>query len=162
MENILLKSSIEKTLVLICADHCQSQVSPENNMYLEDVIPDIEDLSYVTKNGDLTIPLGSQQNYFIKLRNRYESDKIKFILQNKLGDNYSVKTLQNLISEGIVVDTEIMSLRMPDIVVLPKENYSFQTKKKHLKDGNRGHHGGLTEIEMFTPLISINLENLGK
>ncbi|MFW5702756.1 MAG: alkaline phosphatase family protein, partial [Candidatus Dojkabacteria bacterium] len=158
LENIIFKdNSYDNTLILICADHGQVKVDNKTNIYLNEKLPELNKYSYELATGQIAYPIGSPRDYFFKVRDNKDILHIQNIFQRALGSKYLVLNYEELVNNKIIIDSDIFRKRFPDIAVLPKRGHSIFINDDKFSLDKKGHHGGLTDDEMFTPLISISI-----
>ena len=162
LEHIFMKfveGKIEDTIILLSADHGQTNVNPETTFYLNKEIKNISKYLKANKNGDLIIPAGSCRDMFLHVKEGSIDDLSK-ILNGKLKGKVEIYKTEKLLKEGFFgkkISKEFTE-RVGNLVILPYAGESVWWyeegvfEQKHI-----GHHGGLTPEEMEIPFLALPL-----
>jgi predicted AlkP superfamily pyrophosphatase or phosphodiesterase len=162
LENFLLKyidEKIKDTIILLSADHGQTNVSPKTTFYLNKEIPNIAKYFKTTKMGEPIVPAGSCRDMFLYIKDDV-LDKLITELSEKLKDKAEIYKTSKLINEGYFgnnVSEEFLS-RVGNIVILPYKGESVWWYEKGVFEQKHiGHHGGLTREEMEIPFLTLTI-----
>lgn len=154
LESFLLKSEYQNTLILICSDHGQVEVSPNKHLIINKDLPDYHELIYRNISGIASSPIGSPRDFFLKPKNGDSANEFKAYLSS--AGHYQVLSYGDLVKQKFIKDTNTMRRRLSDLLlILPEQGYSAFIEDEKFKLNKKGHHGGLSSNEMYTPLISI-------
>jgi hypothetical protein len=145
-----------KTCLMIFADHGMTTIDPTKTIYLNNELPELAEL--VKKNGKNSpiAPCGSSRDFFL-----HASTDLIPQLKKLVGDKAEVYATKDLIKEGLFGPvTDRFLERVGDIVLLPYAPYSIWWYEKDVFENDyNGHHGGLTEDELLTPLLFLPLSS---
>lgn len=146
-----------KTLFIFTADHGQIEVNPEKTIYLNEVMPGLEEKLRTNKIGTPLIPAGGCRDMFLYVKPEY-IDWFYTNLTLKLDGVANVYKTLDLVNLGFWqnnVNIPLLKERVGDIVIIPNaenivwwDNAEKQFTMKHV-----GHHGGLSAEEMIIPFI---------
>lgn len=150
-----------RSLLLITADHGQTDFHPDRVLYLNESIPNIAPLIRRGAGGRLLVPAGSSRDMFLHAAPG-ETEALYALLTNHapLTDHAAVYRVDDLIAAGLFgAVTDEFRRRVGDVVVLPASGYGVWWRdpahyKRQTQDF-RGHHGGLSPAEMDIPLIAL-------
>ncbi|MCP8304334.1 MAG: alkaline phosphatase family protein [archaeon] len=151
-----LKPDIAKeTLLMITADHGQSEVFEETTIFASDH-PELMNKLWIPPTGD-------SRAIFLYVEPE-EIDKAKEYIDSKLKDKLLLLDSSKAIEEGLF-GTVSMSCkerihdRVGDLIMVPYANYSFSYYARGSGKGfMKGSHGGLSEDEMLVPFICKKLK----
>jgi predicted AlkP superfamily pyrophosphatase or phosphodiesterase len=147
------------TLMLMTADHGQTDIDPATTVYLNKELPEITAWTKRNNKGDLLVAGGSCRDLFLYINDEYVEvalEKIKELLKSK-AEVYLVK---DLMDQGFFGDNPSKELRgrVGNICILPYQNDSvFWWEKGRFEQDFYGHHGGLTPQEMDTIFLALPL-----
>ena len=148
-------SNSKDTLLLITADHGQTEVSPDTLIALSETAPALESMIRRNRRGDLLVPAGSARNMFLYIEPRYLG-KAQALLAGNLAEYAEVHRTEDLIQQGLFGSvSERFRERVGNLVVLPSIGQMIWWTREHPRF--YGHHGGLTFDEMETMLLALNL-----
>ena len=154
-----VKGKTRNTLILLSADHGQTNVNPKTTIYLNREIPYIEKYLKTTKLGEPIVPAGSCRDMFLHVKGKLIenlSERLSKLLKGKA----EIHKTEDLIRDGFFGKkiSKDFSARVGNLVILPYEGESVWWyeegvfEQKHI-----GHHGGLTLEEMEIPLLALRL-----
>lgn len=135
----------KKTALLVTADHGMVNVYPKKTLYLNQVLPNLQD-SLVVKD-----PAGSCRDLFLKIK---EDQREAVILQirDAIKGVAEVWKIEDLLAAGVFGKGPFNSRfleRVGNIVILPYENEAVWWFERHRFEQHfYGSHGGLTPQEM--------------
>lgn len=147
------------TLMLMTADHGQTNIDPATTIYLNQVIPEITEWTKTNRKGDLLVPGGSCRDMFLYIKDEYLTitmNKLKEVLRDKA----EVYLVDDLIQQNFFGDkpSDILKSRIGNICILPYKNDSvFWWEEGKFEQNFYGHHGGLTPAEMDSIFLSLEL-----
>jgi hypothetical protein len=148
------------TTLVALADHGQVALEPERAYYLNREIPDIAKYLRHNRSGDLIPFGGSARDLMLYAKPECVSD-LAGMLREKLVGKAEVHLTSELESAGIFGPGGLSPTcrsRMGDLWVLSYELESVYWYEQNKFDvDERGHHGGLTPIEMETALMVLPL-----
>ncbi len=147
----------EKTLVIFTADHGQIKISPKKTIYLNRLMPDLENKLLKNKLNKPLIPAGGCRDMFLYVKPEY-LDWCYKNLTLKLDKIASVYKTHDLVAMGFwqkKLNVPLLDERVGNIVIIPnKENLVWwNNKEKQFTIKHIGHHGGLSKEEMLIPFI---------
>jgi predicted AlkP superfamily pyrophosphatase or phosphodiesterase len=156
-----LAGKAKNTLLVLIADHGHVDTPPEKTIYLNLAIPRIANYFMTTSQGAPIVPAGSPRDMFLYVKPDY-LDELYAMLNHKLGHMARVYRTHDLINKGVFGAQQHVSQRflqrVGNIVILPHEGESVWWYEKNRFDNSiRGHHGGLSKLEMETPFIMYDL-----
>ncbi|MFN8378809.1 MAG: alkaline phosphatase family protein [Anaerolineae bacterium] len=148
-----------RTLVLIFADHGQIGVDPEQTLYVNELVPEIEGLVRRGAGDRPLAPAGSPRDLFLHIQpGRVEEAVALLSAHPALAGLMDVFTVRELADAGLFGATgERFWQRVGDVVVLPVEGQNVWWREKYRVPANRGDHGGLSPQEMEIPLLALAL-----
>ncbi len=158
LEHIFMKfveGKVKDTIILLSADHGQTNVDPKTTFYLNREIKDISKYLKTAKNGEVIVPAGSCRDMFLHVREN-SLDELSGILNEKLKGKVEIYKVEKLIKDGFFgrnISKEFTE-RVGNLVILPYAGESVWWyeegvfEQKHI-----GHHGGLTPEEMEIPFL---------
>jgi len=150
-----LKPEVAKeTLLMITADHGQSEVSEENTIFASDH-SELMDKLWIPPTGD------SRAAFLYVKPGRI--NEVKDYINRRLRDKLLVLNSNEATEEGLFGIRSYkkrISDRVGDLIMLPYANYSFAYRHRGLEKEfiMKGSHGGLSEDEMLVPFICKNLK----
>jgi len=148
-----------KTLLLISADHGQTEVDPATTVYINLAFPGIEKYIKANKKGDLLVPGGSCRDFFLYIKDEL-LDEAQHLLADGLSGKADVVRTSDLMDQGFFGPQVSAALRarIGNLVILP---YRYESvwwyEKDRFEQKFYGHHGGLTPQEMEIPLMALEL-----
>lgn len=155
----LVKGQCGKTLMLMTADHGQTNTDPATTIYLNKVLPEIINWTKTNKQGELLVVGGSCRDMFLYIKDEYLGLALS-TLRELLKEVAEVYLVEDLIAQGFLGSnpSEELRGRIGNICVLPfKNNSVFWLEEGKFKQKFYGHHGGLTAEEMDTIFLSLEL-----
>lgn len=157
----LPKKVMQKTLLMLVADHGHIPVESQNIVYINDC-PELVDLLAHSSNGE-TIPLtGSSRHGYVHTTDKNESTFVA-LAQSILGDKADVIPVREALSAkllGINTPSAKYLSRIGNILILPRDYYHVWWKfhpQDLLHKRFRAAHGGLSAEEMLIPFVQANL-----
>lgn len=160
LENTLfnhIEERVKDTMILLSADHGQTNVNPKTTFYLNKEIKNIEKYLKATKEGHTIIPAGSCRDMFLHVKEN-SIQELKQILSAKLKGKAEIYEVEFLAHQGFFgnnLSKEFKS-RVGNLVILPYEGEAVWWyepgifEQKHI-----GHHGGLTREEVEIPFLAL-------
>ncbi|MFA6588519.1 MAG: alkaline phosphatase family protein [Patescibacteria group bacterium] len=159
LKKIFFKNSnlkINDTLFIITADHGQIGVDPKKTIYLNKLIPDLEEKFKKSKSGKSLVPAGSCRDMFLYIKDEKLGQVYK-LLNKRLEGKASVHKTINLIKLGFFgsnVRQKLLLERVGNLVILPNNrNLVWWNKDKKFTIKHLAHHGGISLEEMIVPFI---------
>lgn len=148
-----------RSLLLLTADHGQSEVDPATTIYLNRAFPQIGRFLKTNRKGEPLVPGGSCRDMFLYVREEL-LDEAQHMLATGLAGRADVVKTEELIAAGYfgpaVSDT--FRSRVGNLVILA---YRYESvwwyEKGKFEQNYYGHHGGLTPQEMEIPLLGLEL-----
>ncbi|PKN92123.1 MAG: phosphodiesterase [Chloroflexi bacterium HGW-Chloroflexi-6] len=153
------QKSAGKTLLLLTADHGQSEVDPKTTVYLNRAFPGFEKFIKTTAGGQLLVPGGSCRDMFLYIKDEL-LDEAQALLTEGLAGKADVVRTSDLIEAGYFGPqvTPRLRERMGNLVIL---SYRYESvwwyEKGKFEQKYYGHHGGLTPQEMEIPLLALEI-----
>lgn len=157
-----LSRQASNTLLMLFADHGQIEIRPEQQHWIEDIYPEIEEHTLPGSDGRPLLPAGSPRDFFLHI----QPDRIEEVtkaLRDKLAGVAEVHPTSKLLEEGLF-GSEQPSQRflnnVGNLVVLPLAGQSVFWRdwpNGEKRPPNLGMHGGLSPIEMEIPLVMLAL-----
>lgn len=154
------RASRGELLLMLVADHGQTDVNPSTTVYLNNEVKDFD--KYLTNGADgrPLVPAGSARDLFLHVR----PERLKEcgqVLRAVLGDRAKVLPVAELIAAGYFGSTPVterFTSRVGNLVVLPYAGESvWWFERKRFEQRYLGHHGGLTPEEMEIPFIALRI-----
>jgi len=149
----------EHTLLLLTADHGQSEVDPSTTIYLNLVFPGFEKYIQTNAKGELLVPGGSCRDLFLYIKDEMLDEAQELLAKGLEGKADVVKT-EDLIAQGYFGPevSETFRARVGNLVILAYryESVWWYEKDKFVQKFY-GHHGGLTPQEMEIPMLGLEL-----
>lgn len=148
-----------KTLMLMTADHGQTDVDPATTIYLNKELPEITQWTKTSNKGELLVAGGSCRDMFLYIKDEYLDIALQS-LRELLADKAEVYLVKDLMEQGFFGDNPSKELksRIGNICILPYKNDSvFWWEAGKFEQNFYGHHGGLTPEEMDSILLSLEL-----
>ncbi len=147
------------TLVMVTADHGQTEVNGEEAIYLDRLVPALESWSARTADGQHLAPAGGKRDMFLYIDAPYLDEAFE-TLSEVLEGRAAVMRGEEMFDEGFFGPEASQRLRerVGDLVILPGPNElvwwwgqgHFDVSKR------RGSHGGLSAEELFIPLLTMS------
>ncbi|NWG09716.1 MAG: alkaline phosphatase family protein [Nitrososphaerales archaeon] len=139
----------KETLLMVTADHGQSEASKENAIFASDY-PELMNRLWIPPTGD-------SRAVFLYAKPG-EIDEVKDYVDAKLRDRLFILDSDRAIEEGLFgvgLDKKMIKERVGDLIMLSYSNNSFAYRHRGLeKDFTmKGAHGGMSEDEMLVPFI---------
>jgi predicted AlkP superfamily pyrophosphatase or phosphodiesterase len=163
LENIFFKfidGQVKDTIILLSADHGQTDVNPKTTFYLNKKIKDITKYFKSTKSGQAIVPAGSCRDMFLYVKEE-SIDELQQILIKKLTGKAEIYKTQELINQGFFgpkISPKFLS-RVGNLVILPYMGEAVWWYEKDIFEQKHiGHHGGLTPEEMEIPFLALPLQ----
>jgi len=155
-----VRGKTAKTLLMISADHGQTEVDPRNTYYLNKQIPKITQYLKTNKRGSPLVPAGSARDMFLHVAEEH-TDMLVAQLQERLAGKAEVYLTRDLLAQHFFGQQEpspTFLQRVGNVVILP---YKYETVWWY-EEGKFamhffGHHGGLTPEEMEIPLLLLTI-----
>jgi hypothetical protein len=146
-----LRELPEGTIVLVAADHGQSDVDPATTIYVNEEWPQLRSLLAHGASGRPLAPAGSARDLFLHCRPD-TIDEVVDGLARRLGERATVHRVADLVQAGWFGPVgERLRARLPDVCVLPEPGGTVWWRERHRFDMRFfGHHGGLSEDEAQT------------
>lgn len=147
------------TLMLMTADHGQTNINPDTTIYLNREIPEISEWIKTNSKGELLFFGGNCRDLFLYIKDEYietAMNRLQSLLQNKA----EVYLVDEMVKQGFFGDNpgQKLKARIGNICILPYENESvFWWEEGRFGQGYFGHHGGLTPNEMDTIFLAMEL-----
>lgn len=161
LENIFLKyieGKVNNAIVLLSADHGQTDVDPLTTFYLNLEIEGIDQYFQKSKNGQLIVPEGSCRDMFLHIKPEKLND-LKNILSERLAGKAEIYLTEELIKNGYFgknISPEFKS-KVGNLVILPYAGESVWWYERDVFEQKHiGHHGGLTPEEMEIPFLALS------
>ncbi len=148
-----------RTLLLLTADHGQSEVDPATTVYLNLAFPRIGKFLKTNRKGEYLIPGGSCRDMFLYVKDELLDEAQEMLSKGLEGKAEVVKT-EDLVTAGYFGPSvsEQLRDRIGNLVILP---YRYESvwwyEKDKFEQKFYGHHGGLTPQEMEIPLLVLEL-----
>ena len=144
----------KETLLIITADHGQSEVSEENTILASDH-PELMNKLWIPPTGD-------SRATFLYVKPE-KINEVKDYIERKLKDKLFVLNSEEAIGDGLFgvgSYRKKISERVGDLIMIPYSNYSFGYRHRGSEKEfiMKGAHGGLSEYEMLVPFICKNLK----
>ena len=163
--HVVEKQFIEKarpqgrTLLLLTADHGQSEVDPATTIYLNRAFPGIERFMQTSRTGELLVPGGSCRDLFLYIKEELLGEAWQLLAKGLEGKADVVRT-EDLIDQGYFGPdvSETFRAHVGNLVVLAYRHESvWWYEQGKFEQKFYGHHGGLTPQEMEIPLLGLEL-----
>lgn len=148
-----------RALLLLTADHGQSEVDPATTIYLNRAFPQIGKFLKTNRKGEYLVPGGSCRDMFLYVRDEMLEEAQEMLACGLEGKADVVKT-EDLIAAGYFGPeiSERLRARIGNLVILP---YRYESvwwyERDRFEQKYYGHHGGLTPQEMEIPLLGVEL-----
>jgi hypothetical protein len=161
METSLLDplAGTRDTLLLVSTDHGQTAIDPAQTIYLDRLLPDLQDSFQKSGSGRPLVPGGSCRDFFLYIEeDRLEETQER--LTSALDGRAQVLRVDRLIEEGYfgLPVSETFLSRVGNLVVLPGPGESvWWAGPGGYELPFLGFHGGLDQEEMLIPLLALPL-----
>ena len=148
-----------RSLLLLTADHGQSEIDPATTVYLNRAFPHISKFLKTNRKGEYLVPGGSCRDMFLYVRDEL-LDEAREMLAEGLAGQADVVQTEDLIAAGYFGPqvSENFRARVGNLVILA---YRYESvwwyEKDKFEQKYYGHHGGLTPQEMEIPLLGVEL-----
>lgn len=148
-----------RTLLLIVADHGQITVDPDQTLYVNDHLPELEGMMRRGAGGRLLAPAGSPRDLFLHIEPARLDEAVGLLREHPaLEDRAEVWTTRDLADAGLFGATSQRFWdRAGNVVVLPVSGQNLWWRERYRVPEHRGDHGGLTSQEMEIPLLALAL-----
>ena len=162
LENLFIQAIEGKsgnTLLLMTADHGQTEIDPKTTMYLNQELPEIIEWTKRNNNGELLVVGGSCRDMFLYIKDECLEMALTKI-RNHLTDKAEVYLVKDLLDQGFfgTNPSDVLRSRLGNICILPyKHDSVFWWEEGRFEQNFYGHHGGLTPEEMDTILLALPL-----
>lgn len=154
----IIEGRIEDTLILLTADHGQTQMRPRETIYINQLIPEIADYFLETKTGNPIVPAGSCRDMFLHVKEERLTE-LKGMLEEKLNGIAEVYKTSDLVAKGFFGKDEPskeFKERVGNLVILPYSGQGVWWYEKGVfEQEHLGHHGGLTREEVEIPFLAL-------
>ena len=143
----LIAQTPNNTKVIVTSDHGHVDVPLENNFFIEDL--DIRDCLTTPPGG-----ISKVKDFFIR---PHKVEKFKQRMEEFLEGKGTLHKGQDLLQKGYYGEGELnpdLQNRVGDYVVIMNEDYALWNTFK--EEPMIGHHGGLSDNELYVPLITFN------
>ena len=154
-----LQGKLDKTLLLLTADHGMVETDPGRTLYLNrgDRLAGTERFLKTNRKGELLVPGGgSCRDMFLYIREELLEEAHDFLAE-RLEGRAEVRLVREMAAEGYFGPEPFapeFAARAGDLVILPYKNESvWWYEKGKFEQKHWGHHGGLTPEEMEIPLL---------
>lgn len=148
-----------RTLLLLTADHGQSEIDPATTVYLNRAFPQIGKSLKTNRKGEALVPGGSCRDMFLYVREELLDETQQMLASGLAGKADVIKT-EDLIAAGYFgpqVSSNFRA-RAGNLVILAYHRESvWWYEKDKFEQKYYGHHGGLTPQEMEIPLLGVEL-----
>jgi len=146
-----------KTLIIFTADHGQIKINPKKTIYLNRLMPSLENKLLKSKFNKPLIPSGGCRDMFLYVKPKYLDwcyEKLTLKLKN-IAVVYKTVDLINMGFWQDKLNISLLNERVGNIVIIPnKKNLVWwNNKEKQFTIKHIGHHGGLSKEEMLIPFI---------
>ncbi len=155
-----LQNKSTRTLLMMTADHGQTEVDPKTTFYLNRQIPGIELYFQTNTRGHPIVPAGSPRDMFLYVKEAH-IDEVISLLQRYLTGKADIYRTRDLLDQqffGAHPPSAQLLARLGNIVILPYQRETVWWHENGKFDMHfRGHHGGLLADEMEIPLLILPL-----
>jgi predicted AlkP superfamily pyrophosphatase or phosphodiesterase len=152
-------AGVHDTLLLVSADHGQTAIDPAQTIYIDRLLPDIQDNFKTSQSGQPLVPAGSCRDFFLYIEeNRLEESQQR--LELALEDRAQVLRVDGLIERGYfgLPVSETFLSRVGNLLILPAPGESvWWSGPGGWELPFHGFHGGLDQEEMLIPLLALPL-----
>ena len=150
-----------KTLLMLTADHGQVPIIPENEIIINELIPNLIGRLQTGGNGQPIRFAGSSRDLFLHVEEEHFEGTLGE-LRSALSGRAEILSLQEATSLGILGPQQMsvrFKERLGNILILPHREYSVSWLEPGVfeREFYLGKHGGLTREEMETQLCLLRL-----
>jgi hypothetical protein len=140
-----------KTLLLLTADHGQTNINPSTTVIINEDLPDLPSKLRTTRAGKPIRFAGSPRDLFLHVRDEHLAD-VEARLSDLMGRRAEVWRVADLLAQGFFgAASQRLLERLGNLVILPYEGESVFWRDEDFRPRPYlGHHGGLTPAEMDT------------
>lgn len=162
LENLFLKQVLGncgKTLMLLTADHGQTDTDPDTTIYLNIALPEIKEWTKTNQAGDLLVVGGSPRDMFLYIKDEYIQLALEH-LRTLLNGKAEIHLTSDLMEQGLfgTNPSKTLKSRMGNICILPYANNSvYWWEEGRFEQDFYGNHGGLAPEEMDSLLLALEL-----
>lgn len=137
--------------MIVTADHGMAAINPTTTWFINKHLPHFERFIKQNKKGQLIVPCGSSRDMFLHIKDEYLPRAHKELTEALTGIA-EVHTTSDLMTAGFFGPiTDRFLERAGNLVALPlDENTVWWHEPERIDKPYRGHHGGLTQVEMET------------
>lgn len=137
--------------MIVTADHGMAAINPNTTWFINKQLPHFERYIKQNKKGQLIVPCGSSRDMFLHIKDEYVETAYQE-LTTALTAIAQVHKTSDLIAAGFFGPiTDRFLERAGNLVVTPfDENTVWWHDPEAAGKPYRGHHGGLTQVEMET------------
>ena len=150
----------KRTLLCITADHGIALTDPKTTVYLNRLVPGIEQDFAKDRLGEPILFGGSPRDLFLYVQPA-RLDAVCQRLETALAGKAEVHRTSDLLQDGFfgcLPVSDALLTRLGNLVILPYNGESvYWYEKDRFEQRYRGHHGGLTPQEMLIPLLAYPL-----
>ena len=143
-----------KTCVVLTADHGMMAHDPKRAVYLNQVLPEVEDWLERGPGGRPKVPAGSPRDFFLHLREECFDEAVTAI-RDALTGTATVRPVRELVAAGYFGDAPPVRRfldRVGNAVILPCPGRTvWWYEAERFECRHRGDHGGLSPEEMEIP-----------
>jgi predicted AlkP superfamily pyrophosphatase or phosphodiesterase len=150
----VLAARSDPTLVLLIADHGQIAIDPTNTIYVNRILPALEQAARRGAGGRLLHPAGSRRNLFLHVHDE-QLEHLVGDLGHALVDRAEVYRTADLLSMGLFGPPphEALRPRLGNLAILPYADEIVWWHDPSLAETtHRGGHGGLSPAEAHTQI----------
>jgi hypothetical protein len=157
MQRFITRLRSPRTLILVSADHGQTNTDPATSLAINHALPGLEAVLQRDPSSRPILFGGSPRDLFLYVQEPALLETAARI-QAVLGARGEVKTSADLIAAGFFGPEPIparLKARLGNLVILPYQGEAvYWHEKGRFEQNFYGHHGGLTAEEMLIPLMA--------